>query len=112
MNQSAAHQARGDKLPPEPQPGELGRLIEAWADGQRFRPTQREIARELKVSPQLVNNWIHGNYKSMLKPVDVKRISRLLTGPGESEAEVFEEVLAAILRDTGHLPPGKRLRGR
>jgi transcriptional regulator with XRE-family HTH domain len=90
--------------------GELGRLIEAWADRQRFRPTQKEIARELKVSPQQMSNWMRGGYKGMLKPLDLERIARMMTAPGASQSEVFEEVLEAVLHDTGALPKGKRLR--
>lgn len=90
--------------------GELGRLIEAWADRQRFRPTDKEIARELKVSPAQMSKWMRGQYKSPLKPLDLERIARMMTGPGASQSDVFEEVLEAVLHDAGSLPPGKRLR--
>lgn len=89
--------------------GELGRLIEAWMDSQRFRPSQRELAKELKVSPQLVSNWVRGNYKGMLKPVDVGRLARMMVRPGQSEWDMRKEILEAILRDTDQVPPGKRL---
>lgn len=110
MSQNAAHQSRRSRKASEPAIGELGRLIDAWAERQRFRPSQKEIARELKVSAQLLSNWMRGNYKGMLKPIDLERLARLMTGPGASQAEVFEEVLEAVLHDTGALPPGKRLR--
>ena len=110
MSQSAAHQAPRPRKGSEPAMGELGRLIEAWADRQRFRPTQNEIARELKVSKQLVSLWVRGQYKGMLKPIDLERIARLLTPPNGSQSDTFEEVLEAVLHDTGALPKGKRLR--
>ena len=103
-----AKRATGQPAPAE-ELGELGRLIEAWMDGERFRPTQREVAKELRVSPQLVSNWMRGNYKGLLKPDDVRRLARMMTRAGQSEADVHQEVLEAILHDTGHLPRGRRL---
>jgi transcriptional regulator with XRE-family HTH domain len=85
-------------------------LIEAWADRQRFRPTQKEIARELKVSPQQMSVWMRGDFKQPLKPIDLERLAKMMTPPGGSQSDTFEEVLEAVLHDTGALPKGKRLR--
>ena len=111
MSQSAAHQVPRRRKGPEPATiGELGQMIEAWADRQRFRPTQTDIARELKVSKQLISTWVRGNYKGMLKPIDLERLAKMMTPPGGSQTDTFEEVLEAVLHDTGALPKGKRLR--
>ena len=110
MNQSAAHQAPRPRKGSEPALGELGMLIEAWADRQRFKPTRDAIARELKVSASQMSNWMRGNYKQPLKPLDMERIARMMTAPGVPQSEVFEEVLEAVLHDAGALPKGKHLR--
>lgn len=101
-----AHQVR--ELPQEL--GELGQLIDAWASSQRFRPTQAEMAKELKVSPQQVSNWMRGHYKLSLKPIDVQRVVDMIASPGDDKADIRDQVLQAMLRDTGHLPPRGRTR--
>lgn len=85
--------------------GELGRLIADWANSQRFPPSRVQIAREVGVSKQQISNWMRGDFKQPLKPTDVEALSKMMSMD-------YNEVLEAMLRDTGHLPKAGRLRDR
>lgn len=92
--------------------GELGRLIADWANSQRFPPSRVQIAREVGVSKQQISNWMRGDFKHPLKPLDVEALARMMTPNGQDHRGLYSEVLEAMLRDTGHLPKAGRLGDR
>lgn len=88
---------------PDAELGELGRLIKTWANAQRFPPSQRELARELGVSQQLVSNWMRGNYKASLKPSHLAAVARMLGDP-DPNGRIYQGALTSMLRDLGLVP--------
>lgn len=83
--------------------GELGNLIERYADGQTYRPTDAAIARRLGVSKSAVGKWKRA--EAMPTPGNLRTLSALL-GVG------YMRVLDAALADHGYLPRGGEGRGQ
>ena len=80
---------------PDSELGELGRLIVAWADSERFPPNQTEVARELRVTKSMVGTWLRGDYKHPLKPYTLDLIAKLTHLP-------LHTVMDAVLYDAGY----------
>lgn len=75
--------------------GQLGTLITEYMDGQRYRPTNADIAREVGVSRGTIGNWIVGT--SRLPEADhLRQLARLIGQP-------YPRVLDAALADAGYL---------
>lgn len=83
--------------------GELGDLIERYADGQTYRPTDAAMARRLGVSKSAVGKWRRA--EAMPTPGNLRALSSLL-GVG------YMRVLDAALADHGYLPRGGEGRGQ
>lgn len=73
--------------------GELGRLIQAHKDAQKYRVYDAAIARELGVSRSIVGKWKRG--ESMPGPENLRALATLLEEP-------YQTVLNAALRDAGY----------
>ena len=74
--------------------GQLGALIEAYRDRQKYRPKNADLARDLHVARSTVGNWLDG---TMPKPAHLRALSTLLDVP-------YLRVLDAVLEDAGYLP--------
>lgn len=75
--------------------GELGALMQAHMDGQRYPVTKADLARRLGVTRQTVANWMAGT--AMPHPEHI----RALTGVLDVS---YTRVLDAALADRGYLP--------
>jgi len=73
---------------------QLGALIEAYRDRQKYRPKNADLARDLHVARSTVGNWLDG---TMPKPAHLRVLSTLLDVP-------YLRVLDAVLEDAGYLP--------
>ena len=74
--------------------GQLGALIEAYRDRQKYRPKNADLARDLHVARSTVGNWLDG---TMPRPAHLRVLSTLLDVP-------YLRVLDAVLEDAGYLP--------
>lgn len=79
-------------------PGHVWGLIEEWLDTFRYKkPSQRDIAKVLKVSSSSLGDYKYA--RSTPPPIFVVRLARLLEVP-------YEKALDAMLRDTGYRGEG------
>lgn len=74
--------------------GELGRLFDEWRDGHRFKPSKRQIAAALEVSPTTIDQWRTG---TMPSPANLAALAREMHYP-------YRKLLDAALADQGYLP--------
>lgn len=89
---------------PDQELGELGRLIVRWANGERFPPSQAQVARHLGVSKTQLSNWLRADYKMNLKPADLRSIAQLVAPAMGASEDAYTVALNAMLRDLGLLP--------
>jgi len=78
-------------------------IIQAELDRERFPVSNRDLAKELGVSPTTIGNWRSG-IKQLPEPDNIRAVARF-TG------RTYEDVLLAALSDTGHAE-GTRLAAR
>ena len=76
--------------------GELGRLIQAHKDAERYHVTNAAIARQVGVTRGAVGYWIKGTARPSAE--STRRLAKLLGIP-------HAVVLNAVLLDAGYLQP-------
>jgi transcriptional regulator with XRE-family HTH domain len=76
--------------------GRLFELIEAHMDAQEYRPSERDVARAMGVSPTTLSNWREP--KKLIDKEHLLAIARVTGSP-------YLRVLDALLEDIGYSNP-------
>lgn len=76
--------------------GRLWDLFEAFRDGQRYPPSERQIARELGMSPTAFGNW-KAALANLPRPENLSKFAEIIDVS-------YSRVLDAALHDAGYLP--------
>jgi transcriptional regulator with XRE-family HTH domain len=73
---------------------EIGRMIDQYADRQRYRPSDSQIARELGVTRAVIGQWRRGAVPS---PENLRRLATLIDVP-------YSRLVDAVMVQLGYYP--------
>lgn len=108
---------------PDEKLSEFGRFVKAWVNVQQFGgPSQAKLAREAGINAKTLSLWMQnpkgddglnedGTKRNPVSSYELHKLAKVMARvSGRPRQEMFEELVEATLRDSGHKPktPGWR----